>query len=129
MTTNGRPYTDPLVNRQDCSGGMTTAGAGTGTYCRNVDYQARNLMGFGGVVVTAGTAAGAVIHAMIGTATVASCTLGTAVALSTGFLTVASASRAVAALTQVATKIIGDDTLVCVPVYEFQVDKAAVFSD
>lgn len=128
MPAAGKRYDDPNVNRQYITNPAPTV-AGTGTYGYDWSPQPRRLKGFGALVRIAGTAAGAVLAAMIGTNTVAVHTLGTNTAGYTTHIAVASGSWTVAANAVVSTKVIGDATIVALPTYEFEIDKAATFNE
>lgn len=128
MAQSGRRYDDPNVQRI-WSDAMAPNAAGTGTHCRNFAPFARKLKSVSFAVHVAGTAAGFVAAVMIGTNTVGVQTLGTNTAGVTTNSAIPAGSRAVAALVHVTTKIIGDNTGVMVPSYEFEMDQGALLTD
>lgn len=129
MTTNTPWYTDPALAAQYTQGGFPNAGAGTGTYARNISQFKRKLLSVLLTVITAGTATAHTAAIMIGTATVGSVAMSTNTALYQTRIEIATASRAVAANAVVATKLIGDDTGVVLPIYEFKVEPDTVMTD
>ncbi len=111
-------YDHPAYNAP-MLGGPSVIGAGTTTFGEMYSVAARTVKAFNLRVRTAGTAAGFVVALMAGTATIGVCTLGTNTAGYETSVSVATASRSVAASTTLAFKVIGDATGVAVGTYEY----------